>query len=92
MQRHLNQLGRQINIYREMFVRTNKLLDAVLKDKKRTDREQAVIHKESISFHDWERLNEYFADVSTTLDVNKLTQFLWFHVTLHISFVVRKCR
>ena len=67
----------------EKFVRCNKVLDAYLRDKKKAGWEAAVQHKPSISDEDWLKLKEYFADALTSLDIRKVTYFVWFHVTLH---------
>ena len=83
IQRHVNSKNRGICLQSSAFSRANKLLDAILKDKKRTGREEAVSHKESISDEDWALLKGYFSDVLTTLNARKLTQFVWFHTTLH---------
>ena len=55
----------------------------MLKERKRTGLEAPVVHKDSIADDDWVLLKEYFANASTTLDVKKVTQFVWFHTTLH---------
>ena len=67
----------------EKFVRANKVLDAYLKDKKKDGREEAVQRKASISDKDWKSLKDYFADAATSLDVKKVTYYIWFHITLH---------
>ena len=48
-------------------------------------REETVLHKPSISHEDWSRLREYFADALTSLDIRKVTYYVWFHVSLHLS-------
>ncbi|XP_065177175.1 uncharacterized protein LOC135807003 [Sycon ciliatum] len=83
IQRQLNIFNRGIDLKSLKFDRANKLLDAVLKDKKKNGREAPVTHKETICDADGEKLSGYFADVSTTLDVKKLTQYVWFNCTIH---------
>ena len=53
------------------------------KDNKKDGREEAVQHKTSISEEYWKRLKDYFADAATSLDVKKVTYYVWFHITLH---------
>ena len=83
VQRELNRLDRGINIQSPVFSRANKLLDATLKEKKRDGREMAVNHKDGLSEEDWKKVNAYFSDVSTTLDIKKVTYYIWFQCTLH---------
>ena len=45
VQRELNRLNRRMKVHSLAFDRTNKLLDATLKEKKRAGREEAVTHK-----------------------------------------------
>ena len=42
-----------------------------------------MLHKSGISDEDWSRLKEYFADALTSLDIRKVTYYVWFHVSLH---------
>ena len=47
-------------------------------------REETVLHKPSISDENWSRWKEYFADDAlTSLDIRKVTYYVWFHVSLH---------
>ena len=71
-----------MNVFSPAFDLANKLLDATLKEKKLVGREEAVTHKESVSDHDWEKLKVYFSDVPTTLDIKKLSFYVWFNTTL----------
>ena len=82
-QRHLNSLERGIDLQGPKFAKSNKLLDAVLKERKRAGQEAPVQHKESVTDEDWILLKEYFSDVSSTLDVKKVSQYVWFYTTLH---------
>ena len=83
IQRQLNVLDRGMDIKRGKFARADKMLDAVLVDKKQCGREDRVVHKNSISDNDWSLIKTYFSDVSTTLDTKKLTQYVWFETSLH---------
>ena len=82
-QRHLNSLERGIDLQGPKFAKSNKLLDAVLKERKRAGQEAPVQHKESVTDEDWILLKEYFSDVSSSLDVKKVSQYVWFYTTLH---------
>eukprot|EP00117_Sycon_ciliatum_P035408 scpid79550/ scgid4996/ len=82
LQREVNDRDRGFDLKRGVFVKANKLLDAVLKDKKKGGREAPVCHKESLSDGDWLLIKEYFADGMTTMDPRKLYQFVWFYITL----------
>ena len=42
-----------------------------------------MLHKPSINDEDWSRSKEYFADALTSLDIRKVTYYVWFHVSLH---------
>ena len=83
MQRHLNSLERKINVRGEKFVHCNKVLDAYLKERKKDGREETVQHKPSISDEDWSKLKLYFSDALTSVDVRKVSFYVWFHVSLH---------
>ena len=71
LQREVNDRDRGFDLKRGVFVKANKLLDAVLKDKKKGGREAPVCHKESLSDGDWLLIKEYFADGMTTMDPRK---------------------
>ena len=71
-----------MNVHSPAFDLANKLLDATLKEKKLAGREEAVTHKESVSDLDWEKLKAYFSDVLTTLDIKKVSFYVWFNTTL----------
>ena len=45
-------------------------------------REETVLHKPSISDKDWSRMKEYFANALISLDLRKVTYYVWFHVSL----------
>ncbi|XP_065199072.1 uncharacterized protein LOC135830787 [Sycon ciliatum] len=83
IQRHLSSM-REINIFSdEAFARTNKLLDGVLKARKRAGNEPAVKHKEPLSEDDLGKLRTYFEDVVETTDAIKLAFYVWYQLTLH---------
>ena len=80
--RHISSIRTDMNIFSDnAFKRCNKLLDGLLKEKKRQGEEPAVKHKESISDCDWQLIDQYFADISDTKDPRKLTHYVWFHIT-----------
>ena len=54
-----------------------------LKDKIKDGRKEAVQHKASISEEDCKRLKDYFANAATSLNVKKVTHYVWFHITLY---------
>ena len=81
----MDSLERKINLRGEKFVRCNRVLDAYLKEKKMDDREETVLHKPSISDEGGSCLKEYFTDALTSLDIRKVTYYVWFHVSLHLS-------
>ena len=62
---------------------TNKMIDAMLKDKQRSGREPAVQHKQSITVEDWGKTKVYLADVLETRDPRKLTIYTWFVTSSH---------
>ena len=61
-----------------VFSRSNKVLDLV---KKKAGIEPAVNHKQPISDDDSKLIHDHFADISTTLDLRKLTTYVWFVVS-----------
>ncbi|XP_065182792.1 uncharacterized protein LOC135813677 [Sycon ciliatum] len=48
---------------------------------KREGKEDAVVHKESLTAEDWDRLQTYFTDVETSNDPVLLARYVWFTVT-----------
>ncbi|XP_065193130.1 uncharacterized protein LOC135824324 [Sycon ciliatum] len=84
LQRHLSTAGQTINIFNDqIFSRANKVLDGVLKQRKKDGLERQVHHKPPISEADWKLLQEYFSGIDDTNDAVKLTYYVWFHLTLH---------
>ena len=84
LQRHLSTAGQTINIFNDqIFSRANKVLDGVLKQRKKDGLERQVQHKAPISEADWKLLQEYFSGIDDTNDAVKLTYYVWFHLTLH---------
>lgn len=84
IQRHLAKLGVRMNVFLDAeFAHANKVLNGVLKEKKRAGREPTVAHKELISDGDWFKLEQYFDNVLTTTDPRKLTSYVWLFVSAH---------
>ena len=84
IQRHLTTVGRQVNIFTDSdFTRANKVLDGVLKQRKRDGLERQVQHKTPITEEDWLKLKAYFRDVLEANDAVKLTFYVWFSITIH---------
>ena len=84
LQRHLSSLDRTFSIYKDKeFGKANAILDGVLKANKRSGQEQAVEHKSALSAEDWDLLQAYFKNVSTTSDPVLLCRYVWFVVSLH---------
>ena len=65
--------------------RSNNILDGVLKQAKASGEERAVEHKEAITADDLEKIRRYFDDVLDVGDPVKLTQFCWFHLSIHFA-------
>ena len=49
-------------------------------------------HKEAITADDLEKIRRYFDDVLDVGDPVKLTQFCWFHLSIHFAWVAKKSR
>ena len=74
------------NVFRQAeFQRSNNILDGVLKQAKASGEEGAVEHKEAITADDLEKIRRYFDDVLDVGDPVKLTQFCWFHLSIHFA-------
>ena len=74
------------NVFRQPeFQRSKNLLDGVLKQAKASGEERAVEHKEAITADDLEKIRRYFDDVLDVGDPVKLTQFCWFHLSIHFA-------
>ena len=74
------------NVFRQAeFQRSNNILDGVLKQAKASGEERAVEHKEAITADDLEKIRRYFDDVLDVGDPVKLTQFCWFHLSIHFA-------
>ena len=63
------------------FVMANKILNGLLKQKRRSGDEAVVIHEHLISHDDWQRIMDFFIDVATTNDPRLMTFFVWFLMT-----------
>ena len=84
LHRHLTARQPTLNLFTDgTFSRANKVLDAVLKDKKSNGREPSVEHKRTITDDDWKKIADYFGDVETTCDPRKLSSYVWFLVSSH---------
>ena len=84
LHRHLSDHQLSVNLFVDgVFSRSNKVLDSVLKTKKKAESEPAVNHKQPISDDDWKLIQEHFADISITLDPQKLTTYVCFVVSSH---------
>ena len=66
------------------------LLDATLKVKKLDGEEPSVRHKASLTQEDLSRLEAYFSDVLQANDPIKLTEFVWYVITLHFGLRARE--
>ena len=91
IQRHLSSIQCGINISSDCeFDLSDKILNGVLnEEKKKNSREEAVVHKPVISDEDWQKLDEYFADVLTTLIPRKLTFFVWLQILTHFCLILK---
>ena len=77
LHRYLGHHRPNVNLFVDgVFSKSNKVLDLVLKAKKKAGSESAVNHKQPISDDDWKLIQEHFADISTTLDPRKLTTYV----------------
>ena len=82
--RSLSSVQPSINIFKDpAFLNANRVLDGILKERKRSGEEPAVVHKDAITPGDLEKLNLYFADVSETSDPRKLSMYVWYILTTH---------
>ena len=66
------------------------VLDATLKVKKLDGEEPSVRHKASLTQEDLSRLEAYFSDVLQANDPIKLTEFVWYVITLHFGLRARE--
>ena len=74
------------NVFRQAeFQRSNNILDGVLMQAKASGEERAVEHNEAITADDLEKIRRYFDDVLDVGDPVKLTQFCWFHLSIHFA-------
>ena len=93
IQWHFSSFQHGINIFSDCeFEPSNKILNGLLKaeKKKKNGREEAVVHKPVISNKDWQKLEEYFADVLTTLNPHKLTFFVWLQISVHFCLILKR--
>ena len=91
IQRHLSSFQHGINIFSDRgFELSNKILNGVLKQKKKNGREEAVVHKPVISDKDWQTHEEYLVDVLTTLNPRKRTFFVWLLISGHFCLILKR--
>ena len=84
LQRHLRVVGRPFNIFTdEEFRRSNEVLNGILATRKKKGVEPNVQHKLPISEEDMTKLKAYFSDVLEADNPIKLTQYVWFVLTIH---------
>ena len=76
----------ECNIWKSSaFERSHRVLDGLLKQRKDMGEELSVQHKDAVSKDDLERIDGYFSDVLDVGDPIKLTQYCWYHITMHFS-------
>ena len=64
LHRHLSHHRPSVNLFVDgVFSKSNKVLDSVLKAKKKAGSEPAVNHKQHISDDDWKLIQEHFAHI-----------------------------
>lgn len=84
LQRHLRVVGRPFNIFTdEEFRRSNEVLNGILATRKKKGVEPNVQHKLPISEEDMTKLKAYFSNVLEADNPIKLTQYVWFVLTIH---------
>eukprot|EP00117_Sycon_ciliatum_P039360 scpid88107/ scgid29110/ len=84
IQRHLSAIGRDFVLTTgKEFEKSNKILNAVLKAKKKNGDEPAVEHKDAVSETDWKTIMDHFKDVETTDNPVHLTRYVWLILSLH---------
>ena len=82
VQRHLNDLGRDFNIYKDSeFRRANDTFDGMKKLKMECEM-SPIAHKDIIMESDMNKINFLF---NTKKDAKCLVQQVWFYVTLHFG-------
>ena len=89
--RKVQELGRPFNLFKSVeFLQSHRVLDATLKVKKLDGEEPSVRHKASLTQEDLSRLEAYFSDVLQANDPIKLTEFVWYVITLHCGLRARE--
>ena len=89
--RKVQELGRPFNLFKSVeFSQSHRVLDATLKVKKLDGEELSVRHKASLTQEDLSRLEAYFSDVLQANDPIKLTEFVWYVITLHFGLRARE--
>ena len=80
--RHLNELGRNVDIYKDAAFRAaNKTLDAHLKHLKRSGFTKPTVHKDALTDADFGKLMAYFDE--EVHDPVRLTEKAWFFISFH---------
>ena len=89
--RKVQELGRPFNLFKSVeFSHSHRVLDATLKMKKLAGEEPSVQHKSALTQEDLCRLERYFSDVLQGNDPIKLTEFVWYVITLHFGLRARE--
>ena len=70
------------------FTRANNVLDALLKEKKKAGKEPVVQHKLGINSDDMDKLSAYFKNVEGDCHPVRLSQYVWFSLSLHFALRV----
>ena len=82
--RSLSSLQPNINIFKDAsFINAKRVLEGMLKERKRSAEEPAVVHKDAITSGDVEKLNLYFTGIAETSDPRKLSMYVWYILTTH---------
>ena len=88
IQRHLNDLGRDFDIYKDTeFRRANDTFDGMIKKLKREGGMSHIAHKDIITDTDMGKINYLF---ETKKDAKCLIQQVWFYVTMHFGIRERE--
>ena len=82
--RRVEELERPFNLLggNPVFSRSHAILDATLKAKKEDGLEPTMKHKEEICVEDRKLLEDYFEDVISFNNPNKLTIYVWYHMII----------
>lgn len=79
VQRLLVAENRKINVFTDReFLKSRKVLDGVLKERKRSGQEELVQHAQAISDEDWDKVALYFKDIESSTDPVLLARYVEF--------------